>query len=38
MTELGIINWLRFLIWLAVGLFVYFTYSYKNSKLREVNI
>ncbi len=26
-------NWLRFLIWLVVGLAVYFLYSYKNSKL-----
>ncbi|MBK0381924.1 amino acid permease [Pedobacter sp. SD-b] len=33
MTELGYTNWLRFLIWLVVGLVIYFTYSYKNSKL-----
>ena len=33
MTELGYTNWLRFLIWLGLGLVVYFTYSYKNSKL-----
>ncbi len=26
-------NWLRFLIWLVVGLVIYFFYSYKNSKL-----
>ncbi|MET0637620.1 MAG: amino acid permease [Chitinophagaceae bacterium] len=26
-------NWVRFLIWLAVGLVVYFTYSYRHSKL-----
>jgi len=33
MTELGYTNWLRFLIWLAVGLIVYFTYSYKHSRM-----
>jgi len=33
MTELGYTNWLRFLIWLIIGLVIYFTYSYKNSKL-----
>lgn len=33
MTQLGYTNWLRFLIWLVLGLIVYFTYSYKNSRL-----
>jgi amino acid transporter len=37
MTELGYTNWLRFLIWLAIGLVVYFGYSYKNSKLNKVD-
>ena len=31
MTEMGYTNWLRFLIWLVIGLVIYFTYSYKNS-------
>ena len=35
MTELGYTNWLRFLIWLAIGLVIYFTYSFKNSKLNK---
>jgi len=26
-------NWYRFLIWLVIGLCIYFTYGYKNSKL-----
>jgi APA family basic amino acid/polyamine antiporter len=38
MTELGYTNWLRFLIWLVIGLAIYFSYSYKNSVLgREAN-
>jgi basic amino acid/polyamine antiporter, APA family len=37
MTELGVINWLRFLIWLVIGLTFYFIYGYKNSRLREIN-
>lgn len=35
MTELGITNWIRFLIWLLVGFVVYFLYSYKHSKLHR---
>ena len=35
MTELGYTNWLRFLIWLGLGLVIYFGYSYKNSKLNQ---
>jgi amino acid transporter len=35
MTELGYTNWMRFLIWLALGLIVYFTYSYRNSRLNK---
>lgn len=33
MTELGITNWSRFLMWLALGLIIYFGYSYRHSKL-----
>ncbi len=35
MTELGITNWLRFLIWLVIGLALYFTYGNKHSKLKK---
>jgi APA family basic amino acid/polyamine antiporter len=35
MTELGYTNWLRFLIWLIIGLVIYFTYGYRNSKLNK---
>ncbi|CAM3910807.1 amino acid permease [Mucilaginibacter galii] len=33
MTELGYTNWLRFLIWLVIGLVIYFSYGYKHSRL-----
>lgn len=33
MTELGYTNWLRFLIWLVIGLVIYFSYGHKNSVL-----
>ena len=33
MTELGYTNWLRFLIWLVVGLLIYFLYSRHHSHL-----
>jgi len=33
MTELGYTNWLRFIIWLIIGLFIYFLYSRQHSKL-----
>ncbi len=35
MTELGWTNWLRFGIWLLVGLTIYFLYSRQNSKLNQ---
>jgi amino acid transporter len=34
MSELGITNWLRFLIWLVIGLVLYFLYGMRHSKLR----
>ena len=37
MTQLGITNWARFLIWLIAGLAIYFLYSRKSSKLSVVN-
>jgi amino acid transporter len=35
MTELGISNWLRFLIWLVLGLVIYFFYGYHHSRLNK---
>jgi APA family basic amino acid/polyamine antiporter len=31
MAQLGITNWMRFIIWLIVGLIIYFTFSRKHS-------
>ena len=35
MTQLPAITWIRFIIWLAVGLVLYFTYGYGHSTLRH---
>jgi amino acid transporter len=35
MTKLGHTNWMRFLVWLGIGLLFYFTFSRKNSKLNK---
>lgn len=35
MAELGWSNWVMFLIWLAMGLIIYFLYGRKNSKLAK---
>jgi amino acid transporter len=35
MSQLGVTNWFRFGIWLVVGLFIYFSYSIKHSRLKE---
>ena len=35
MTELGWTNWLRFGLWLLVGLVIYLVYGYKHSKLNK---
>jgi APA family basic amino acid/polyamine antiporter len=34
MIKLGWLNWVRLVVWLVVGLVVYFTYSVKHSKVR----
>ena len=36
MYQLGWINWARLIIWLAIGLVVYFTYGQKHSKVQAL--
>ncbi|MBN1145338.1 MAG: amino acid permease [Bacteroidales bacterium] len=38
MTKLGHTNWMRFLVWLGIGLLFYFTFSRKNSKLNKAGV
>jgi APA family basic amino acid/polyamine antiporter len=35
MRELPMITWLRFVVWLVVGLALYFLYGYWNSRLKQ---
>jgi APA family basic amino acid/polyamine antiporter len=35
MYKLGWVNWARLIIWLVIGMVIYFTYSVKNSRLQR---
>ena len=35
MLSLPILTWVRFFIWLAIGMLIYFFYSVRHSKLRQ---
>ncbi len=37
MSQLGASNWLIFLVWLLIGLLVYFGYGYRHSRLNSVD-
>ncbi len=34
MAKLGMWNWIRLIVWLAIGLIVYFNYGVKHSKVQ----
>jgi len=34
MVKLGWLNWARLIVWLVIGLVVYFTYSVKHSRVQ----
>jgi len=36
MYKLGWVNWARLIIWLAIGLVVYFTYSRHHSSVQAL--
>jgi APA family basic amino acid/polyamine antiporter len=35
MSDLPLDTWIRFVIWLALGVVIYFTYGYRNSRVRK---
>src|SRR5438270_1045890 len=37
MYKLGWVNWARLIIWLVIGLLVYFTYGQKHSRVQAIN-
>jgi APA family basic amino acid/polyamine antiporter len=36
MYKLGWVNWARLIIWLGIGLVVYFTYGQKHSRVQAL--
>lgn len=37
MLQLGVTNWMRFLVWLIIGLVIYFLFGRRHSKMRAIH-
>jgi APA family basic amino acid/polyamine antiporter len=35
MLSLPVMTWIRFVVWLGIGLVIYFLYSMRHSKIRS---
>jgi APA family basic amino acid/polyamine antiporter len=38
MKDLPLSTWIRFIVWLALGILIYFTYGYRNSRIRKAYV
>jgi APA family basic amino acid/polyamine antiporter len=37
MTQLPKVTWVRFILWLAIGLLIYFPYGLRRSRLQKLH-
>jgi len=35
MVQLPMVTWIRFLVWLGIGVAIYFSYGYRRSRIRQ---